>query len=363
MYHQLERDTAHDMTPGAGNETWASGLRPLELLHPPRDRMRSGGNIYNSKLVETAATLGLPLSSRVARADEVEAHLFKQSISFRIWDSLFLDALAACDIGAARNWGLLLHYLPSTNPTLEDAERICMGAVEARVIPLAERVIVTGRRLKTHVDQMRPRGSVFVCEPGVSEPFLVKPDRNRSAASGTVALLTVANFWPGKGMLEVLAALAQLERIPWRWHVVGDRTCDAVYTRRFDAEARRLGVQNRIVHHGSLDHGAIVDLMDEVDLFVSGSRYEAYGMALAEAAARCLPAVSTDVGAAADLYRHGTTGLLANVRDARAFRMHLERLLTDRTLRDRFRDNLRRYKPRTWLDTASDLAVAMPAIG
>jgi glycosyltransferase involved in cell wall biosynthesis len=151
--------------------------------------------------------------------------------------------------------------------------------------------------------------------------------------------------------------------IPWRWHVIGDRACDGVYTRRFEHEAQRLGVGGRIVHHGSLGPAAIVEVMDAADIFVSGSRYEAYGMALAEAAARGLPAVTTDVGAASTLYRHEATGFITPLHDPECFRLRLGQLMTDDGLRNRFRDNLRTCKPRTWFDTLDDFTLAIPAAG
>jgi glycosyltransferase involved in cell wall biosynthesis len=86
-------------------------------------------------------------------------------------------------------------------------------------------------------------------------------------------------------------------------------------------------------------------------------------MALAEAAARCLPAVTTDVGAAARLYRHDVTGLVASPEDTQAFSANLLRLMTDSALRQRFRDNLRLCKPRTWENTLDDFTAAIASLG
>jgi glycosyltransferase involved in cell wall biosynthesis len=145
--------------------------------------------------------------------------------------------------------------------------------------------------------------------------------------------------------------------------VVGDFTRDPVYTSRFDDAARQLGLAARIVRHGTLDQPTIARLMDDMDLFVCASRFEAYGMALAEAAARRLPAVTTNVGAAAALYGHGTTGLIAAVNDGEAFAKHLERLMCDSTLRSRFRENLRGANLRTWQDTLDAFMTAAAALG
>ena len=103
--------------------------------------------------------------------------------------------------------------------------------------------------------------------------------------------------------------------------------------------------------------------MSDMDMFVFGSRFEAYGMALAEAAAMCLPAVTTNVGAAAQVYEHGKGGLVAAPDDSDAFAAHLERLMSDATLRERFREHLRHFRPRTWHNTLDDFMSAVASLG
>jgi glycosyltransferase involved in cell wall biosynthesis len=336
--------------------------QPIELLHPRDLAFPSGGSVYNASLIEAARLRGLSWSSRTLHASEIEACLRGSTTSFRLCDSLFLDALAAVHPLNTGKWGLLLHYLPSTNPTLDRAERMRLGRVEARAIEASSGVIVTGRAHKAWIEQSHPHIPVFLCEPGVGESFLNPPKKRAGNDKDVLELLTVANLLPGKGMLELLAALARVAQVAWRWHVIGDRARDRVYTRRFDTTAQELGLAARIVQHGARGQTAIAELMDEMDLFVFASCYEAYGMALAEAAARCLPAVTTDVGAAAMLYEHGRTGLIAPPDDARSFSAHLETLMTDATLRQRFRDNLSLCTPRTWQDTLDDVITAIDSL-
>ncbi|MDB5921140.1 MAG: putative glycosyltransferase [Betaproteobacteria bacterium] len=333
----------------------------IELLHP-NHRFPSGGNVYNRSLVEAAKLRGVPLSSRVVEPSEVAVRLHEESRHFRIWDSLFFDALAAHDFTGTKDWGLLLHYLPSENPTLGRAEHLRLARMEARVVDAAALVIVTGHSLQARLRERHPHRRVFVCEPGVAAPFLSSREKQPRLPHAIVHLLTVANLLPGKALLELLVILAGLRDIDWRWHVIGDRAMDPEYTRGFDAAAKRLRLESRIRQYGALDQAAIAQVMDSMDLFVFPSRFEAYGMALAEAAAQGLPAVTTDVGAAARVYRHGTTALLAAPDDARRFTAHLERLMTDYALRKRFRDNLRLCKPRKWQDTLDDFITATAAL-
>jgi glycosyltransferase involved in cell wall biosynthesis len=351
-----------EMNCGTDDRPPAAAPRPVELLHPPHHGLRSGGHVYNEQLLEAASRRGIALSALEMAASEVTSRLCENTPRLRIWDSLFLEALASSDLGRAGEWGLLLHFLPSQDPTLGHAEGLRLAGIETRVIEAASLVIATGRALKTRIERMHPRTPVFLCEPGVYDAFLRPPRKQKRRRRDGLQLLTVANALPPKGLLELLCALARVVHIEWRWHVIGDFTRDAVYTARFDTVARQLGIDQHIIRHGTLDQQAIIALMDDMDLFVFRSRFEAYGMALAEAAARGLPAVTTDVGAASSLYRHGSTGLIAAVDDSDAFARHLERLMTDTTLRSRFRDNLRFCTPRTWQDTLQDFMAAVATL-
>jgi glycosyltransferase involved in cell wall biosynthesis len=328
-------------------------------MQPPAGNFRSGGYVYNVQLVTAGRRRGLGFALREGPANAVEATMREHTALRRIWDSLFLEALACGSCAHYTRQGLLLHYLPSQDPALDGAARARLERIEARAIEAVSLVIATGRAHAALIRSAHPSTPVFVCEPGVSAAFLGAPRAARRQARGMLQLLTVANFTPAKGLVEVLFALSQVLHIDWRWHVIGDETRDAVYTSRFDGAVRQLGLAERVVRHGTLGEHAVARLMDESDLFVSASRFEAYGMALAEAAARRLPAVVTRVGAASSLYSHGSTGLISAVDDGEAFAFHLERLMSDATLRERFRQNLAHRRSRTWDDTLDDFIAAI----
>ena len=77
--------------------------------------------------------------------------------------------------------------------------------------------------------------------------------------------------------------------------------------------------------------------MADSDILVCPSAFEAYGMAVAEAAASGLPVLSNRVGAAEQLIQHGVTGFLATVGDWDSLGRYLELCLEDAALRATFR--------------------------
>lgn len=332
-------------------------------MHPPFDSMPTGGNMYNRYMVEQAAMEGYPLASVPLAEQQFDANLLASRNHPVICDSLFLDHLAQgrSDI-PCESQALLLHYLPSENPMLDALEHKRIEAIENRAIERSTFLIVSGPRLQRVVKNRFPQKDVFLCEPGVSDPFLEEPLSSERQQPNSVELLTVANLLPAKGHLQLLRILADLTGDDWRWNLVGDDSPDAEYAAYFSETAKRIGLSAMIRYHGVLNSAQIAALMNRCDVFVSASHYESYGIAMAEAAAKKLPTVATQVGAAGRLVRHNRTGFLVHPRDWEGFGRCLARLIKDSRLRARFRRNLDSVRPRTWADAFADFKAACQAI-
>jgi glycosyltransferase involved in cell wall biosynthesis len=74
------------------------------------------------------------------------------------------------------------------------------------------------------------------------------------------------------------------------------------------------------------------EYLQAADLFVSPSDYEGFGLSIVEALACALPVVSTSVGIAPQVMRHGENGFLCPPKDAPAFRAALALALAQRDL-------------------------------
>ncbi|MCD6681232.1 MAG: glycosyltransferase [Burkholderiaceae bacterium] len=330
----------------------------FELLHTPLDRP-SGGNVYNRCLLDAAARNGFPLSSIVVDSDEIEARFRERTTAFRIWDGLLLERLACRCVLEPHRRGVLLHWLPSCDPAIGSDERARRESVEDAIVAAATLVVVPGEALQRRLRRRHPRQTIVRCEPGLREPFLAPKRSDGRGEAAAVELLTVSNLLPAKGLLDLLRALASLRSLAWRWHVVGDGRGDPDYARRFDEESRRLRLATRIVRHGPLDARGVAERMDLADVFVFPSRFESYGMVLAEAAARALPALACRVGDAEQLFRDGIDALLVTPGDEDALREALRRMIADASLRARLRSNLDARAPaRCWDDALAEFATA-----
>jgi len=95
--------------------------------------------------------------------------------------------------------------------------------------------------------------------------------------------------------------------------------------------AARLGIKKNVVFHGwTIDTAAHYR---GADLYLSASKYEGYGLSLAEAALAGAPIVSTNAGIAGDILVNDESALVVPVGDARALARAVIRLMGDAELR------------------------------
>jgi glycosyltransferase involved in cell wall biosynthesis len=290
------------------------------LLVQPPFNFPSGGCLYNLKLLEQARRQNFPLTRRIWRGGELPP------ADLVFWDSLGLARLAHQALPQGAVHVLLLHFLPSLDPALSSAPRLALERLEREVLARFAHVLVTGPGLLEPLRRRELNCQIWVCEPGVGEEFLTPRRPFKPSATGR-EFLTVANLLPGKGYLELIQVWAKFKHTPWRWHWVGASSLDPRYARQVFRAVRRLGLSERIVYHGVLSPRRLVRLLDEVDWFLFPSRFESFGMALAEAAARRVPIISSRVGAAERWVIPGRTGWLLPPGDWRGFAQVLRHCL------------------------------------
>jgi glycosyltransferase involved in cell wall biosynthesis len=195
----------------------------------------------------------------------------------------------------------------------------------------------------------------------------VSPGNDRApqahgSSDGLVRLASVGSIVPGKGYDLLIAALATLKDLPWRLSIAGDVTRDDATTARLRDGIASHGLADRVTVLGALPAEEVTSLYLTSDVFVLASRFESYGMALAEAIAHGLPVVSTTAGAIPDTVP-ADAGLLVPPDDTRALAGALHCLIADASERRRLAANARRAAARlpSWQDSARRFARAIEA--
>ena len=159
----------------------------------------------------------------------------------------------------------------------------------------------------------------------------------RDGSGEPIELLTVGRAVEKKGFDLLLEALGGLFSLNWRLHHIG-------YGKLIDdlkAQARSLGIFDRITWHGAQDQASVIQRYRTSDLFVLPSHEGPDGdrdglpNVLMEAQSQALACLSTNFSAIPELIIDGETGVLVPPGDVAALRDALDRLIRSPMERDR----------------------------
>lgn len=144
-----------------------------------------------------------------------------------------------------------------------------------------------------------------------------------------------------KGLSVLLEACARLRKdISWKLFVVGDG--DRRPT--FEAEARQMGLLDRVVFAGSVPYEDLPRAYRAADVHVlpSTDRSEAFGLVTLEAASTGIPSIVSDLPGVRTLVDHGQTGFVVEPSNAAALSEKLAWLLEHDQERKAFGEAARR---------------------
>jgi glycosyltransferase involved in cell wall biosynthesis len=176
---------------------------------------------------------------------------------------------------------------------------------------------------------------------------------------GICHLLSVGAIVPRKGCHGLIAALASLPDRAWHLTIAGDATRDQACTTALRDQVAKAGLGARVRIAGAVSDSELDALYRHVDVFVTASLFEGYGMAALTAIACGLPLIATRVGALGDI--PPDAAILVPPGDTSALAAALDRVTGDASLRARMRiaaQKAARDLP-TWRDTVAKFAAAI----
>lgn len=227
------------------------------------------------------------------------------------------------------------HVLFSLNPL----HRITLGRA-ARVIAVSE--AVASQLASSHVAAPE---KITVVHNGIDTArFALARDkfdrrqflRDWKLPADNLLIGTVGELTPLKGQAEFLKAAAQvIQRYPNAYFIIAgtDNTPDNTNGAVLDDLTRRLGLQDRVRSVPWLED--IAQLYCGLDVFVSASYTESFGLAIAEAMASSTAVIATATGGVTELIQPGETGLLVPVGDVDGLAEALMGLLGNQEMRVR----------------------------
>jgi glycosyltransferase involved in cell wall biosynthesis len=280
---------------------------------------------------------------------------------------LVIDGLAFGSLPEAGSLGertpliALVHQPLASEPSLQAQQVEALCNSERAALATVSSVVVTSEATRRILvsDYGVPFEKVIVAPPGNDTVVQARGGRN-----GKVELVAVGSVVPGKGYDVLIAALARITDMPWRLTIAGDLTRHAAAAAQLRADIESYGLTERVSLRGALPADDVLQLYLQSDIFVLASRFESYGMALAEAIAHGLPIVSTTAGAIPETVP-ADAGILVPPDDVAAFAEAVRRLIGEPATRRRLAANARTAAARlpSWEDSARRFAGAVDGIG
>jgi glycosyltransferase involved in cell wall biosynthesis len=273
----------------------------------------TGAIVFDTRLVRELRGLGHevttvpvagehPMPDAAAQASAAalwQEHREREPAATAVIDGFCLYAFAALAPGLEAAGAIgMVHHPMSLEPQLPAAERRAFAEIEQRLLPRLARIVVPSEATRAGLASALtlPPETLAVVSPGI-------PVAPRSAGSGghRCQLLAIGSLIPRKGHETVLRALARLSDLDWALTICGDGGIDAGHAAALRALADTPCLAGRVTFAGGCTPAQLETLWQAADLFVSGSVYEGYGMAVAEAVRRGLPLAVTHGAAAPEV--------------------------------------------------------------
>ena len=203
---------------------------------------------------------------------------------------------------------------------------------------------------------------IEIVPPGVDHAFFSPGDRAGARAALGLddhpVVLFVGRIQPLKGLDVSVRALAHLDRDDAVLVAVGGTSgaAGAAHLEEVTAEARRLGVADRVRFVEAQPHHLLSTYYRAADLVHVPSRSESFGLVALEAAACGTPVLATAVGGLQTLVVDGRSGFLVDGRAPELWAATTDRVLRDPVLAERLAaGGARLARDYTWSTTAGRL--------
>ncbi|WFR83556.1 glycosyltransferase family 4 protein [Arthrobacter sp. Y-9] len=323
-------------------------MTTLRFIVPGNIGHRSGGNVYNARLVEHLEALGVRTEVMAldgawppGRPEDRESLARAlRAAPLVVVDGLVAagapDAIEAAVQADTRVWVLSHMAFPD------------IAGLEGRALAAATGVICPSSFAAARLESLYGLDRVHVARPGTqpAEP---------AVGSHPPRIVCVAALLPNKSQLLLVEALARLAQLPWTASLIGSPDAEPAYAARVAAAVARHGLEDRIRLAGELDGQALEDAWRAVDLSVLVSERESFGMAVQESLAHGVPAVVRRGTGAEEALGAGGAGTALDLDGGPdALAKTLAAWLEDRELAARWREAalLRRAALPSWTETA-----------
>jgi glycosyltransferase involved in cell wall biosynthesis len=313
----------------------------IDFLVPAHFDLLTGGTLYDRRMAECWRNAGHEVAIHVLAGRSPMPDATSTESANAVWaalpaggvvviDNMVIAAFDRLDAMLASRPVVVLDHHPIGLETGLDTETADnLKTIEHRLLAHARHVVATSA---TTASTLCAEFGVTKDRVSIIEPGTAAAPRSTGSCRQTVNVLSIGSLIPRKGHDVLLRALARLFDLNWKLIIAGNDVLDPVCAHGLRALPEQLGIGERVEFCGEMRGEALAKLWREADLFALATRYEGYGMVIAEALRRGLPVAVGNGGAAAALLTP-ECGVACPVGDVDQMSKALRRLIFDDTLR------------------------------
>ena len=180
------------------------------------------------------------------------------------------------------------------------------------------------------------RSDAVVVPNGVDIGRFLNP-KSRILNPNDVTLITTSRLVPKNGVGDIVEAMKFLPSAI-KLKVIGSGVLES----NLKLKIKNCKLEDRVEMLGDIKHDDIPKHLHSADIFIRPSLSEGQGISFIEAMAVGLPVIATPVGGISDFLIDGETGLFCNVNDPKSIAEQVNKLISDKLLRDRIIENARK---------------------
>lgn len=343
-------------------------MRPCAFAIPGDHRQKTGGFIYERRMLEELQAAGrevkfiaLPAASAEPEREireEIDRTLGALTsdlpliLDGLVFGAMPTDALARLDCPVVA----MLHHPMGMEHGLPSELSARLLAQETANLAHAAHIVVTSPHTReTYVGLGADPSRITVALPGRDGP------RGVPREDANPQILSVGLLARRKGHDVLIRALGKIADMDWTARIVG-KPYDPSVKAELVSLIAEFGLKDRVELAGELSDEDLDAAYRTARIFALATRYEGYGMALAEALCYGLPIVTCATGAVPDTV--GAAALFAPPDDADTFSRHLRELLTSPGARTNLSEQARTKARRIpcWADTAATMGNVLDAL-
>ena len=267
-------------------------MKEVYFIIPEFDHSITGGTLYDNNLV-------LELRKHHISIKEVRVHykintilLHKKINKIPKRSVILIDGYLVNKIRTrvTNRLNILIHHPCSMEISNNKMSNINLYLTERKAFNAAESLITVSKTMKKvllkYLDGYK---KICVAYPGIDKIFY-KQEINKDSKN----ILSVGNVIPRKGYHILIEALHRVTE-DWRLTIVGNYEMDKTYYDNLKRLIIKNKMQDRIEFKGSMKPIEIISEIKKSKFFILLTKYEGFGMSIAECAAAGLEIITTDL--------------------------------------------------------------------